>query len=167
FPEKGGHAAIEFSNRVVAVITIAVTLVSWIAARRTAGLPGWLRWAAFAVFAGTLAQIPLGGLTVIFDLNPVLVLMHFLLALAVFGVGVLIVGWLLLRHRAELPGVARLGAFLLGIVVVQMAVGEIQYRTHLPWWLVLVHVGLAAAVWGATVVLVTCIWRPPAPLTAH
>src|SRR5438876_3683606 len=61
FPEKGGHAAIEFSNRVVAVITIAVTLVSWIAARRTAGLPGWLRWAAFAVFAGTLAQIPLGG----------------------------------------------------------------------------------------------------------
>ena len=81
--------------------------------------------------------------------------------------GVLIVGWLLLRHRAELPGVARLGAFLLGILVVQMAVGEIQYRTHLPWWLVLVHVGLAAAVWGATVVLVTSIWRPPAPLTAH
>jgi len=88
-------------------------------------------------------------------------------ASAVFGVGVLIVGWLLLRHRAELPGVARLGAFLLGILVVQMAVGEIQYRTHLPWWLVLVHVGLAAAVWGATVVLVTSIWRPPAPLTAH
>ncbi len=45
-----------------------------------------------------------------------------------------------------------------------MAVGEIQWRNELPWWLVLVHVGLAAAVWAWTVGLVTALWRPPEPL---
>ena len=43
----------------------------------------------------------------------------------------------------------------------QMGVGELQYRTHLPWWLVLVHVGLAAAVWACAVALVAVIERPP------
>ena len=30
-----------------------------------------------------------------------------------------------------------------------MTIGEVQYRTHLPWWLVLGHVTLAATVWAA------------------
>jgi hypothetical protein len=34
-------------------------------------------------------------------------------------------------------------------------VGELQWQTELPWGIVLVHVALAAAVWSATVVLVT------------
>jgi heme A synthase len=41
-----------------------------------------------------------------------------------------------------------------------MGIGDLQYRTHLPWWLVLVHVGFAATVWAATVALVTLMWRP-------
>jgi heme A synthase len=45
-----------------------------------------------------------------------------------------------------------------------MALGDIQYRTHLPWWLVLVHVAVAATVWACTVALVTLMWRPPAAL---
>jgi heme A synthase len=45
-----------------------------------------------------------------------------------------------------------------------MALGEVQYRTHLPWPLVLVHVGTAAAVWGLLVAFVTVLWRPPAAL---
>jgi heme A synthase len=48
-----------------------------------------------------------------------------------------------------------------------MALGEVQYRTHLPWPLVLVHVGLAAAVWALLVVFVTVLWRPPAALAAR
>ena len=43
-----------------------------------------------------------------------------------------------------------------------MAVGEIQYRTQLPWWLVLLHVTIAASVWGWAVALVYSFWRPPA-----
>ena len=55
------------------------------------------------------------------------------------------------------------GLGVLGLLVVQMVVGEIQYRTHLPWPLVLAHVGLAAAVWAVLVAFVTVLWRPPLP----
>jgi heme A synthase len=41
-----------------------------------------------------------------------------------------------------------------------MALGDLQYRTHLPWGLVLVHVAVAATVWAATVAFVTLMWRP-------
>ena len=30
---------------------------------------------------------------------------------------------------------------LLVLLLVQMSVGELQYRNQLPWWLVLIHVG--------------------------
>jgi heme A synthase len=45
-----------------------------------------------------------------------------------------------------------------------MAVGELQWRNQLPWWLVLIHVGLAALVWAWTVALVTALWRTPRTL---
>jgi heme A synthase len=77
------------------------------------------------------------------------------------GVGlVFLLGYLAaLRRRA--PRVFWLGMGVLGLLVVQMIVGEIQYRTHLPWPLVLAHVGLAAAVWALLVAFVTVLWRPP------
>jgi cytochrome c oxidase assembly protein subunit 15 len=247
FPETGGHAAIEFGNRVVALGSIVLTLVAWLASRRVASLPAWVRTLALAVWLGTVAQIPLGGLTVIFDLHPLLVMTHFLLALvvlagsvvvaieawsndvgraepvgplwwrrlslagvpvglvlvvtgavasasgphsggqdirrlglsivdtvyvhvrvvAVFGIGLSIVlGWLA-RHRRQVPGIAGLGAILVLILLGQMVLGEVQYRNHLPWGLVLVHVMLAAAVWSATVALAYVIWRPPVRLVSH
>jgi heme a synthase len=52
------------------------------------------------------------------------------------------------------------------VLVVQMAVGEIQYRNALPWGLVLMHVFLAAAIWALTVAIVWTLWRPPASLVA-
>jgi cytochrome c oxidase assembly protein subunit 15 len=247
FPEKGGHAFIEFGNRVIAFGSIVTTLVAWLAARRVPLLPVWVRRLALAVWLGTVAQIPLGGITVIFDLHPLLVMTHFLLALVVlagavvvaleawvadagrapplgsrwwrrlalagvpmcltlvvtgavvsasgphsggkdirrlgigivdtvyvhvrvvaaFGIGFLLVGSWLWRHRREVPGVAALAGVLLAVLIVQMVLGEVQYRTHLPWWLVLVHVMLAAAIWSATVALVYAIWRPPAPLVSE
>jgi cytochrome c oxidase assembly protein subunit 15 len=247
FPETGYHAFIEFGNRVVAVGAMVCTLIAWLAARRTHGLPRWVRITALAAFLGTVAQIPLGGLTVIFELHPLLVMSHFLLALvvlalavvvtveawslrtgraapieprwwrtfalvgvaaclvlvvtgavvtasgphsggedirrlgvqvtdavyvhvratAVFGVGLLVAAWFLVKNRAAYPGLLRWGAVLLGVLVAQMTVGEIQYRNALPWGLVLVHVALAAAIWGLTVGLVYAAWRPPAALAAR
>ena len=46
-----------------------------------------------------------------------------------------------------------------------MIVGEVQWRNSLPWWLVLVHVTLATAIWTVTVWLVSLIWRPTVPAT--
>lgn len=83
---------------------------------------------------------------------------------AVFGIGVLAVGWLLWRLRGSYPGLVRLWAALLAALVAQAILGEVQYRNALPWGLVLVHVMLAAAIWALTVALVLALWRPPAQL---
>jgi len=246
FPEKGGHAAIEFGNRMVALCGILLTLLTWLASRRVDGLPRWVRTVALVTALGTIAQIPLGGITVLLNLNPIAVMSHFLLAMlvlagavivgleawshrrglaaavgppwlrvtalvgviacavlvvtgtvatasgphsggsdiprlgfgvtdavyvhvratAVFGIGLLLVGLFLWRRRREHPGVARIAAVLLGVLLAQMAVGEIQYRNALPWWLVVIHVSLAATIWTLTVAVAYVMHRPAAPLLA-
>lgn len=247
FPAQDFHAIVEFGNRIVALAGIAATLVTWLASRRVAGLDRRVRLLALGAFLGTVAQIPLGGLTVILDLHPLAVMTHFLLALvvvalsvvvaleawsrltglaapvapgwvrlaalvgvvgcagmvvtgaiatasgphpgaddaverlgleisdtvyvhvratAVFGIGFLAVGWQLLRVRRAAPGVVRLAGCLLAVLLAQMLVGELQYRNALPWGLVLVHVILAAAVWGLTIATVHALWRPPLALVA-
>src|SRR5690242_10403998 len=83
FEPKSFHSYIEFSNRVIAFVTILVTLLTWLAAR------GYRRL-AFLIFFGTLAQAPLGALTVHYHLNPWLVLSHFLLSIVVLTLGVVL-----------------------------------------------------------------------------
>jgi heme a synthase len=237
FPEKGYHSYIEFGNRVVAGTTIVVTLLAWLAARRTDGLPRWTPRLALAVFVGTLLQAPLGALAVYVHLHPLAVIPHLLLSLLVLGAAILValqalsrpafavpeelrraglvlvgaafalavtgtfataagphsggdrvarfgrldallvvhaagvalfglalvfvVGYLA-ANRARAAFLFRLSVGLVALVLVQMGIGELQYRTHLPWWLVLVHVAMAAAVWSWTVVLAALLWRPVA-----
>ncbi len=247
FPAKDFHAMVEFGNRVVALVGILAALVTWLASRRVDGLDRWVRRTSLAAFVGTVAQIPLGGITVILDLHPLAVMSHFLLALvvvalavvvaleawahargrgapvaprwlrvvalvgiagcavmvvtgaiatasgphpgaddavarlgleirdtvyvhvratAVYGIGFLLVAWQLLRVRREAPGVVRLAAVLLAVLLAQMLVGEIQYRNALPWGLVLVHVTLGATIWALTVAVAHTLWRPALPLVA-
>jgi len=236
---KGYHSDIEFSNRVVSAVTVFSTLGLALAAWRTRGLSARGRWLATAVFAGTLAQAPLGAITVYYDLDPYLVISHLLLSLTVLGLGVLT---LLAAYDggSPLPAIARLGgavllvavavlvvtgtlstasgrfpgsngaqvvervgnfhnavwlhvravaAFgivflvlaawawitrarwpwllrgcvgLLAILLVQMGIGEYQYRNYgtVPWWLVVLHVLAAAALFAWTVGLVARLWRP-------
>jgi cytochrome c oxidase assembly protein subunit 15 len=82
-------------------------------------------------------------------------------ASAAFGLGFLALVVYLWRRRPATDRLLRVSAALLVLLVAQMAVGETQYRNELPWWLVLVHVSLAAAIWAVTVALVTFMWRPP------
>ena len=84
---------------------------------------------------------------------------------AAFGIGVLIVGWLLWRSRESYPGLIRIWAGLLVVLVAQAIVGEVQYRNGLPWGIVLVHVALAASIWAFSLGLAYVLWRPPVPLT--
>lgn len=84
---------------------------------------------------------------------------------AVFGIGVLVVGWLLARVRSDYPGLWRIWIGLLVVLVAQAIMGEVQYRNALPWGLVLVHVVLATAIWGFSLALAFTLWRPPRPLT--
>jgi cytochrome c oxidase assembly protein subunit 15 len=95
FPEQGYHAFVEFGNRIVALVGILLILVVWLAARRVTGLPRGARWAALGAFVGSVAQIPLGGVTVILELHPIAVMSHFLLALVVVALaaGVTVEAW--------------------------------------------------------------------------
>jgi len=243
FPEKDYHSYIEFSNRLVATVTIAVTLITLVGALMRRGLPRWTVWVVAGTFVGTVAQAPLGAITVYADLHPLLVLSHLLLSMVVLAAGVVVAveairieqgettpyvplaikrlgvlvagaclalvvsgtlvtaagphpggksirrlwsfrpavevhvratavfGLLFLallaytwRNRGRWPGLFRAALVVLGFVVVQMIVGETQYRTRLPWWLVLGHVSLAAAVWAAVVAFATLLWRPIAAI---
>jgi cytochrome c oxidase assembly protein subunit 15 len=83
---------------------------------------------------------------------------------AVFGIGVLVIGLVLWRLRPAFPGVFRLWALLLGVLVAQAILGEVQYRNALPWGLVLAHVFLAASIWALAIALAFVLWRPPASL---
>jgi cytochrome c oxidase assembly protein subunit 15 len=242
-PAKDYHAYIEFGNRALGGVTIAIALLTALAAGRTPALGRGARRLAWLVFAGTLAQAPLGYLAVKTDLRWPVVAAHLLLsalllagavvvvlltvpavepvvplelrrfglavagaalvllvtgtlataagphsgggaehvdrlwrlqplvyvhaaAVAIFGVGVVFLLGYLAARRERAPRLFMLGLGLLALLLVQMAIGEIQYRTHLPWPLVLVHVGLAAAVWGGLVAFVTVLWRPPVSLVA-
>ena len=90
FHAKDFHAMVEFGNRVVALVGILAALVTWLASRRVDGLDRWVRRTALAAFVGTVAQIPLGGITVILDLHPLAVMSHFLLALVVVALAVVV-----------------------------------------------------------------------------
>jgi cytochrome c oxidase assembly protein subunit 15 len=59
----------------------------------------------------------------------------------------------LLWHRKEARGDLMFAAGVLGLLLVQMAIGDVQWREHLPWPLVLAHVTLATAVWVGVVAL--------------
>jgi heme a synthase len=243
-PAKDYHAYIEFGNRVLGGVTIAVVLLTALAAGRTPALGRGARRLAWVVFAGTLLQAPLGYLAVKTDLRWPVVAAHLLLSalllagavvlalltvravepvvpaelrkvalavvaaalallvtgtlataagphsgggaehvsrlwrlqpliyvhaagVAVFGLGLVFVLGYLAARREHVPRLFSLGLGVLGLLLVQMVIGEIQYRTHLPWPLVLVHVALAAAVWAGIVAFVAVLWRPPIALVSH
>ena len=243
-PEKDIHAFVEFGNRLVGGVVITLTLVTWLAARRTPGLPAWARRVALLVFVGALSQAPLGYLAVASDLRWPVVMAHLLLSVALlagavvltveafglrdgrsppivplelrrlavvfvtaglalvvsgtfataagphsgggehidrFGsleptvyvhgavVGAFLLSFLfaigyLAAYRDRSPRLFGFGLALLALLLVQMGVGELQWRTKLPWEVVLLHVVLAAAVWAGTVALAALFYRPPRSL---
>ena len=245
-PAKDYHAFIEFGNRALGGIVIAVVLLTTAASFFTPSLSGRGRRLAVAILVGTLAQAPLGYLAVHSDLEWPVVAAHLLLSMAVlagavvlalealeqrggraeplvplelrraalvvgaaagallvtgtlataggphsgggaadrvdrlwrleplvyvhaaavgvFAVGLVFVLGYLAAQRRRWPRLFGFALGVFGLLLVQMALGEAQYRTHLPWPLVLVHVGIAGAVWALLVAFVTVLWRPPAAL---
>lgn len=106
YPEQGYHAFIEFGNRMIALVGIVLTLVTWLASRRVDGLSPTARLAALGAFLVAAAQIPMGGITIALDLHPLAVMTHFLLGLAVVGLAVIVVleAWSLVAGLAAPVG---------------------------------------------------------------
>lgn len=86
------HTLIEFTNRVLALIVIIVAVLFAITAYRTVRRVHRWRWRG-ALWIGilTFAQGPLGGITVLVGLHPIAVMSHFLLAIIVLLISVVLV----------------------------------------------------------------------------
>jgi heme a synthase len=122
---RGYHSDIEFSNRVVSALTVLTTFALAVSAWLTRGLGRRGRWLATAVFVGTLAQAPLGAITVYYDLNPYLVISHLLLSFTLVSLAALTLVEASRLVRGEgiaLPGIARLGGLVLVAAVFVLAV---------------------------------------------
>jgi heme a synthase len=81
-----GHGLIEFSNRAISGLAMLAAVATAVMAYRVSGLDRRIALALAIAAAGTVAQVPLGAVTVAFDLNPYLVMSHFLLAMAVVSI---------------------------------------------------------------------------------
>ncbi|MBW8825379.1 MAG: heme A synthase [Acidobacteria bacterium] len=97
-------AMIEFTNRMVTGIVSAAVIVAVLGARRRRPRRPDLELLAWGLVVGVVAQILLGGLVVLFDLSPRLVMGHFALSMLIVWDAVV------LHHRAGLPDPGELGA---------------------------------------------------------
>ena len=82
-PPLDYHPAIEFSNRMIALSGILAALLTYLSARKVGDRTA--RRLAGGVALLTFGQIPLGAVTVLFDLHPLLVMNHFLVAIVATG----------------------------------------------------------------------------------
>jgi cytochrome c oxidase assembly protein subunit 15 len=133
--------------------------------------PSELRWAGAGLAAACLALVVTGTFSTAAgphsgDADVVERLWHLddavylhVRVTAVFGALFLFVLGLLAARRSLAPRLFRFALALLGVLLLQMAVGELQWRLELPWGIVALHVALAAAVWSLTVALATMLWR--------
>jgi cytochrome c oxidase assembly protein subunit 15 len=159
-------------------------VVAFEAAREERGsasisLPKELRWAGVGLVAACLALVVTGTFSTAAgphsgDASVVERLWHLddavylhVRVTALFGAVFLFVLGLLAARRQLAPRLLRFAFVLLGVLLLQMAVGELQWRLELPWGIVAVHVALAAAVWALTVALAYMLWRPPAWLASR
>jgi cytochrome c oxidase assembly protein subunit 15 len=120
-PQDSSHALIEFSNRAISGIAMLAAVATAIVAYRVAGVDRRIAHALALAAAGTVAQVPLGAVTVAFDLNPYLVMSHFLLAMAVVSLSTwaTVAAFRPTAARSVVGG--RIGLLAWGAVVVYLA----------------------------------------------
>ena len=100
--EIGPHQLVEFGNRTLTFVLVAIAVATFVAARQAArerDRPDLLRLAVVLALA-IPAQAVLGGITVLTDLDPWVVSLHLVLSLALVSLAVLFL------HRLDHPPVA-------------------------------------------------------------
>lgn len=238
-PAATGHAWIEFTNRMfsglVMLVTVGTALVAW----WLPGRPAAIRRLSLLAALATVGQVPLGAVTVVYDLHPLLVGAHFLLSMVALGAGTALAlaawdrrrgvarrfdrrrGPLALATLVTLAGLLvsgmlvtaagphsgdrlvtrrfgdfaevihvhvrvaaaflvlaavlalwiwreggadrttrRLAALAVPLTLLQIGVGEYQYRNGLPWQVVTLHVSLAALLWLVGTAFALRVARP-------
>jgi heme a synthase len=93
------HEAIEFGNRMLTFVLVAIAVATFVAALGSQRRD--VRLLAFVLALGIPAQAVIGGFTVLTDLNPWIVSFHLLCSLAIIGLSVLFL------HRLGSPAPGR------------------------------------------------------------
>ena len=173
------HPLIVMGHFLLSLVAVALAIVVLLGADRLvrgwgepAAVPRWVRRLALALLPLALVVVVTGAFVTaagphsggedierIGDLEDA-IYVH-VRATAAFGVAFLILVAAVLRRRAGARVASGIAVGVLALLILQMVVGEIQWRNQLPWWLVLVHVVLASAVWGGMVTLAALL-RPGA-----
>jgi cytochrome c oxidase assembly protein subunit 15 len=99
--ELGAHAVIEFANRLLTFVLVAVAVLTFVAAWRLRPARPSVRNLALLLALGIPAQAVIGGATVLTDLNPWIVAGHLLVSMALVSIAVVI------RRVGEGDGPAR------------------------------------------------------------
>ncbi len=116
-PEFGIHGFIEFGNRLLTFVLAAIALATLVAVWRARPRRRDLVEPAVVLFLGIPIQALLGGITVLTDLNPWIVMLHFVASAALIGVATVLV-----RRTREPAGPVRpIGGGVAGFWLRRMA----------------------------------------------
>lgn len=100
--ELGINGVIEFGNRMLTYVLIAVVVATFVAVWRWSGTSRKLRQLAGLIAVGVPFQGVIGGITVLTDLNPWVVSLHLVLSMLLVSASVL----LLVQVRGDSPAVS-------------------------------------------------------------
>jgi cytochrome c oxidase assembly protein subunit 15 len=98
--ESGVHGAIEFGNRLLTFVLAAIAIATLVAVLRSRPRRRDLVVPAVVLFLGIPAQALIGGITVLTQLNPWVVMLHFMASAVLIGVATV------LARRSREPYVA-------------------------------------------------------------
>lgn len=123
------HSWIEFGNRLLTVVLVIVIIASLVGAYRWGkGLRDWkmIRLLAWTQIFGIIAQIVLGGITVLTKLNPFTVSAHFLLSIVLVATTLSLRERIFAKARTQvLPTTAMLIRLVTGISLIVITLGTV------------------------------------------
>jgi len=179
-PEMGIHGIIEFGNRLLTFVLIAIAIVTFVLVLRIRRERRDLFTLTLLIGLGIPMQGVIGGITVLTNLNPYVVGLHFVLSVVLVVLSTVLVYRVYLGPRGEKAAVPLWYSALVHatslLVAITILVGIVvtgsgphagdggAARNGLdPEWLQHVHSWPAYATFAATVLLVIGAWRLPQP----
>jgi len=115
-PALGIHGAIEFGNRLLTYVLVAIAVATLVSVWRWSSATPSLRRLAIALVAGIPLQGVIGGLTVLTDLNPWLVALHLVLSMGLIAGAAVLVDQVASRPRSRASAPARGIVVLTGVL---------------------------------------------------